>query len=64
MSYDLQELLRRANAKVAAMTPAEKEAMLRAQRDSWVRGEMGLPNPKYKWVNGVKVYESYEDYCA
>ena len=64
MTPELQELLRRANAKVAAMTPAEKEAMLRAQRDSWVRGEMGWPNPKYKWVNGVKVYESYEDYCA
>ena len=64
MSDELQELLSRAAAKVAAMTPAEKEAMLRAQRDSWVRGEMGWPNPKYKWVNGVKVYESYEDYCA
>ena len=64
MTPDLQELLRRANAKVAAMTPEEKEAMRRAQRDSWVRAEMGWPNPKYKWVNGVKVYESYEDYCA
>lgn len=64
MSDDLQELLSRAAAKVAAMTPAEKQAMIAEQRQSWVRGEMGWPNPKYKWVNGVKVYESYEDYCA
>lgn len=41
----------------------EKEAMLKEQRESWVRAEMSWPKPKYHYENGVKVYESYEDYC-
>lgn len=63
MSEELAKLLEAARAKVAAMTPADREAMRNAQRESWIRGEMGWPKPKYKMVNGVKVYESYEDYC-
>lgn len=46
MSDELQELLSRAAAKVAAMTPAEKQAMIAEQRQSWVRGEMGMLNQK------------------
>lgn len=57
MSDELQELLSRAKAKVAAMTPAEKEAMLRAQRDSWVRGEMGWLRSRPKKVNSVLIKE-------
>lgn len=64
MASDMQELLRRANAKVAAMTQEERVVMRSAQRESWVRGEMSRPKPKYKWVDGVKVYDIYEDYCA
>jgi hypothetical protein len=49
--------------KYKAMTPTEKEQMLKQQAESWVRGESGWPKPKYKIVNGVKTYDSYEDYC-
>lgn len=52
----LNELL--AEAKNYTMTPEE----VQAQRDSWVQAEMSWPKSKYKWVNGVKVYDSYEDY--
>jgi hypothetical protein len=60
----LDELLKQSKAKVDSMSPEEKEAMLKAQRESWVRAEMSWPKPKFKWVNGTKVYYSYEDYCA
>lgn len=48
--------------KGAAMTPEECAEMTKRQGESWVRAEAEWPKPKYKWVNGVKVYESYEDY--
>lgn len=59
---DLEELLKQSAAKVAAMTPEERETMYKAQRESFIRGEMGWPKAKFKWINGVKVYDSYEDY--
>ena len=59
----LLKLLAAAVEAYKAMTPEEKEAMHEAQRESWVRGEMSWPAPKYEWVNGCKVYDSYEDYC-
>lgn len=59
---ELAELLEQSAAKVAAMSPDEKAAMLEAQRASYVRAEMNWPKPKFKMVNGVKVYASYEDY--
>jgi len=62
MSPELIILLEQSKAKLAAMTPEEKEAMYKAQRESYVRAEMSWPKPKFKWVNGVKVYASYEDY--
>lgn len=37
--------------------------MWKAQRDGYVRAEMSWPKAKFKWVNGVKVYDSFEDYC-
>lgn len=50
---ELEELLKAAKAKVDAMSQEELEAMLAAQRESWVRGEMQLdrkpdqsPSPK------------------
>ena len=60
---ELLRLLEESKAQVAAMSDAEREAMLAKQRESFVRGEMSWPKPKFKWVNGVKVYDSYEDYC-
>lgn len=60
---ELDRLLKAAAEVVAEMTPEEKAAMHESQRQSWVRGEMGWPKPKFKWVNGAKVYDSYSDYC-
>jgi hypothetical protein len=39
---ELTKLLDEAIGRVAAMTPEEKESMYRLQRESWVRGEMGI----------------------
>lgn len=39
---DLNDLLKRAVAAFNALPPEEQEAQLRAQRESWVRGEMEL----------------------
>jgi hypothetical protein len=60
---DLSELIQRAVAAMDAMTPQAREEMFRRQRESYVRAEMSWPKPKFKWVNGVKVYDSFEDYC-
>lgn len=38
----LDDLLDKARSRVARMTTAEREEMHRAQRESWVRGNMGL----------------------
>lgn len=59
---ELEALLKKAVEQYLKMTPEEKAKMLEAQRVSWVRGEMAWPKPKYKMVNGVKVYDSMEDY--
>lgn len=60
----LDALLHASVAKVNAMSPAERDAMIEAQRESWVRGEMTWPKPNFHYENGVKVYHSYADYCA
>jgi hypothetical protein len=39
---DLLAKLEDAVARYKAMTPAEKEAMHEAQRNSWIRGELGM----------------------
>ena len=44
MTPHLTALLAAAKARWDAMTPAEQEAMLRAQRESWVRGELAIGN--------------------
>jgi hypothetical protein len=59
---ELIRLLAEAVAKVKAMSPAEQEAMFKAQRESVVRAEMSWPKSNYKWINGVKVYDSLDDY--
>jgi hypothetical protein len=60
---DLSEALARAKATVDAMTPDQREEMFRQQRESYVRGEMSWPKPRFKMVSGVRIYDSYEDYC-
>jgi len=40
---ELDALLAEARRQYEVMTPAEREAMHRQQRDSWVRAEMGWP---------------------
>lgn len=63
---DRAELASRIAAAVAswaAMTQAERDEMIRQQRESWVRAEVNWPKPRFHYVDGVKVYDSYEDYC-
>ena len=38
----IENLLREAVRRFNAMTPAEQEEHLRAQRESWVRGKKGI----------------------
>lgn len=64
MSQGIEFALKEAIARAKAMTPMEYEIMMAAQRASFVRAETMWPKPKFKYVNGVKVYESYADYCA
>lgn len=64
MPDDLVQLLRMSAEKVAAMSDAERDEMFRQQREGFIRGEMSWPKPKFRWVNGTKVYDSYADYCA
>lgn len=58
----LMEMLEKAVREFNALPPEEREKHLEEQRKSYVRAEMSWPKPRFKFVNGVKVYESYEDY--
>lgn len=60
---ELDDLLAASKAKFDAMSPEECEEMIRMQAQSWVRAEMGRPKTRCDLINGVKTYESYEDYC-
>lgn len=62
MYLELIELLAGAKAKTDAMTQEERQEMLKKQGESYVRAEASWPKPNYKYLNGIKVYESYEDY--
>lgn len=63
MNDELKALIEESKRRVAAMTPDEVEAMLKTQREGYVRAEMSWPKPNFERVNGVKVYASYQDYC-
>ena len=63
MTAELGALIEESKRRLAAMTPAEREAMYAQQREGYARAEASWPKPVYEWVNGVKVYASYEDYC-
>ena len=45
MDATLSDLLKKAAAKVAAMTPEQRAEMFALQRKSWVRGEMMMDHP-------------------
>ena len=62
MTSELERLLKESAAKVRAMTPEARAAMIKAQGESWARAEASWPKSKFKWINGVKVYDSMEDY--
>jgi uncharacterized small protein (DUF1192 family) len=59
----IERLLAESKAKVETMTPGAREAMFRQQRESWMRAERGWPAARHQWIDGVKVYDSYEDYA-
>lgn len=63
MSDELTDLIEQSKRRVEAMTPEAREAMYRQQREGYAKSETSWPKPKFEWVNGVKVYASYEDYC-
>ena len=58
----LQSRIKKACADFDALPEAEQREIRRQQRESWVRGEMSWPKPKYKWIGGAKVYDSLDDY--
>ncbi len=59
---NLQKLVDEAMARFNALSPEEQAEHRRLQRESYVRGEMSWPAPRFHYENGVKVYASYEDY--
>ena len=64
MGPELLAALEDAKARVEAMTEKERAEMYRKQRESYVRGEIGWPKPRFHYNSaGAKIYESYEDYC-
>jgi hypothetical protein len=60
---DLAKLLADAKAAVQAMTKEERAAMYKRQAEGVVRAEMSWPKPNKRTVNGVVVYDSWEEYC-
>lgn len=58
----LERQIADAVARYRAMSPEDRAAHDRAQRESYVRSITEWPKPKFRWVDGVKVYESLEDY--
>ena len=62
MTEELAALIEESKRRMAAMTPDEIESMLAEQRDGYAKAEAAWPKPRFEWVDGVKVYASYEDY--
>ncbi len=63
MDEKLEQLIAESKKRVAAMTLAELDAMVRRQIEGVAKAEASWPKSKFEWVEGVKVYASYEDYC-
>ncbi len=69
---ELLALIDKSVAAFKALSPEEQEllSLVKIQNDfrkeqirSYLRGEMAWPKAKYQWIDGVKVYASYEDFC-
>lgn len=60
---NLNKLLSQAVEALDSMTPEQQREMHRRQAEGVARAEASWPKPRYRMVDGVKVYESYEDYC-
>jgi hypothetical protein len=56
----LSRLIEDSKAKLALMTPDEKEAMFLAQKQSWVKGEMGLDR-KTSAANETRIMAAIEE---
>ena len=59
---EFKQLVEAAQARYEAMTPEQQADMWRQQREGYARAEASWPKPNFKWVDGVKVYASMEDY--
>lgn len=62
-SDEFHRLVAEAGARYEALPPEQQAAMWQAQREGYAKAEASWPKPNFKRVNGVKVYDSYEDYC-
>lgn len=62
---EFAELVHKSKEALAKMTPAEIEAMRKAQAESFVRGEMAFAKDVRKTVSpdGSITYADYESYC-
>lgn len=60
---ELKDLIAESEACYAAMSPVEQQATSETQRQDYIKAEASWPRPKFKVVNGIKVYTSYADYC-
>lgn len=60
---ELHKLIDAAKVRYDAMTKEEQDAMWEAQRRGYAKAEASWPKPKFHYEDGVKVYDSYEDYC-
>lgn len=57
---DLMELLKRAQEKFDALSPEEQRAHRKAQRKSWVIGEMMLEHPEMTREQAEELYRRIE----
>lgn len=60
---DWEKLFAEAQAKFEVLSPEEKEETFCLQKEGYARAEASWPKAKFHWEGGVKVYDSYEDYC-
>ena len=60
---NIDERLKKSAVNFVALSPEARDALLKQQRASYVKTEIPWPKAKFHWENGVKIYESLEDYC-
>ena len=59
----LDELIKKAAADFAALSPEAQKALFHQQAVSYAKAELDWQKAKFHWENAIKVYEGYEDYC-